>query len=265
MRYAIVPFLLALLSPSLACADYAFIVTKGICDNQGVNFSPIWAQHKFPGNKQVLFYFDGHDFKPAGHTEKLDTFSIVYISDHGGIGTIAGIKADVFASTFRNSHKSVPHEVHFMACNSAVAPSAGRSVVGALADAYPVSTSTKDTEIATLTGATGSCALAKPASVPISKIADAILYVNVQRTTKGQTLIGELQKGWTSDDYPGQKGTNFKKYCETVVLNKPETLPAFLGEVDKMYGAKYLALINENSAGTPLITCGKSQQQKMCP
>ncbi len=264
MRRMIAAFLFVLTPPSVSFADFAYLLTDTVCQNQADSMDFAWSKAGFAaqGNPK-LFYFDGTDIKPVGHTDSFDSFTDVVVSAHGAAGTIAGKSAGDFADIFKGKHNSTPTAVNFMVCNSAsVPPLGGLSVVGALAAKYPESIANTATAIGTLSGATAACKLRRPDEGPATKIGDAVYREAAATSAAGKVIATELVAAWSTDNYPNT-ATSFEDYCPSALADL-QKLPDFLATVDTTYGARYLDLINENSGGAPLYSCGKNTATPVC-
>lgn len=253
--------LLTLFGLSSAQADYAFVFTKSLCDNQADSMDAAWAAAQFAGwGTQRLFYFDGTNFQPVGHADAFDGFNNVVIAAHGDVGNIAGMSGATFATRFRNRHPTTPTNVFMMVCNSASAPVGKLSVLGALAAQYPGAVA-GETAILQLTGATATCALTSAPPVPVLNIGNAVYRQNVVTSAQGDTITARLLKDWQSTVYPTSNLT-FARYCRKI--QAPALYEAFIAEVQARFMAPYLSLIRENGAGNALYQCGANTNTPVC-
>ncbi|GGF45146.1 hypothetical protein GCM10007301_00820 [Azorhizobium oxalatiphilum] len=255
----------ALLGPAVARADYAYILTKTLCDNQADAMDFMWTRDTMPG-KPVPFYFDGASFSAVGHTQSLDAFDTVVVSAHGAPGAIGGTSSTGFAGAFQGQHNSVPATVSFLVCSSASSGSGNPSALGALAAKY-LDPTTGLTRIGTLTGAKSSCALRRPTSVDITQLKEAI-YVDGPDATPGKPIIASLLKQWDTltHSLPDHSTGTSEAFCLNMISKKAyaDFVP-FIENTYDTFHVEYIQLINSSDTGSPRTSCGAATGTPVCP
>lgn len=259
-------FILALLVlcgfSSLARADYAFVFTKTLCDNQADSMDAAWAASRFAGwGTQKLFFFDGANFQPVGHADAFDGFARVVIAAHGTVGRIADKSGARFAGIFQAHHPSTPTDVFLMVCSSAAQPHGGRSVVGELAARYPGAVVPAQTAIAHLTGATAACRLTGAVGVPVVGIGDATYRESVASSAEGDRIARQLVKDWKSTIYPPSNFT-YARFCRK--NHDADAYAPFIAQVQAAFMVPYLNLIRQNGVGNALYECGSATGTPIC-
>lgn len=258
---------------SIILAQPAILMGSTICDNQENSFTYQWKNSNLisQGNKPYLFFINGNNaangrIYPVGHGNNFNLSPDVYITIHGNANQVADFNGNDFATVFHNNHLNTPIAVTMYVCQSGTpAGPAHISSMAYIARRYPgvvVNSTLIETMTAPANGQNG--ALRGPTQtggLPIQSLNQATYRGNPQQQQpQYNTLLQQLLNSWAGTDgtrYPGS-AVSFGDFCQQQLANDPtgQWIPNFIQNVVQTFQVQYLQLINLNSAGTPLATCG---------
>lgn len=265
----LLPFACALsISGQSSFADPGIIMGSSICDNQADSFDHQWITANVANTH--LYFLSGTDaqngaINRVGAAPAFNGADDVYIAVHGDVNQVDAFPATQFALLFLNNHAAVPNSVTFYVCQSGTPGGVGNiSSMARVARAYPGQAQNSTLIQAVNAPAPNSCpALAVDAAnqpfQPIQNIADAVYRTNINTTQGHNALLNALLHDWdnAATPYPNTQ-QSFHDYCDAQLQNDPtgQWVPGFIQNVVATFGADYLALINTNYGGNPLVTCG---------
>ncbi|WP_339858099.1 hypothetical protein [Thalassospira alkalitolerans] len=266
MAGAIAGFMLLLVA-SPAVANPAIVLDETICDNQATGFNAIWVAGNVANTR--LFFASGTTavngaINPVGHGNNFNASDDVYVTIHGGIDKVGEFSGTDFAALFQANHVNPPHNVTMYVCLSGTVPNGGLSSMARIARAYPgVAPNSTLINAVTAPGPNGCTAPRGPAVVNgplVLAIPQAVIRTDVVESPPHDVIEQRLVDQWAGANnvvFPNT-ADSFEDFCRQNVQLDPtgQWVPGFLQAMNAQFGVDYLALINTNSAGNDLVTCG---------